>query len=679
MEKILQKHKRLCLISAVVELLLLLTILLLILFKVENNIFQLITTIIISAIVVFNFSFEMIFNVIINIRKDAIELSSIELVESNEDKAYVFGGIGIIITGKNHYIRWVNTYIRMNFPSIIDKNIMDVFPDIKKLIETEEKGKNHTVLSSRNHNYEVELLRDANMFIFKDVTELTKLTHLNEGNTPVIGYVSIDNYEDILQSSTDDTKFSQIFYTTRMQINKYFHEKGALIRHLKDDKYMFITNKNSYKSMYEDKFHIMEEVRNNQSGFTLSIGVGYGFPEYLKLSELASSANDIAVSRGGDQAVIHPAKENFIYIGGKSELKNSRNKVKMRTYCDSFISAIENYKKILIMGHTVADFDAIGASLGVFCICQYNPSKTKRTIRIAYDPLYVEDKCRKAVELEYSREEFSSYFIDSKNVENYFDDSTLLIIVDHSSSYLSMYPSISEKAKHVIVIDHHRPDQKTMNDVIFKVIDTSASSTSELITEFIHYTQKEIKIPSRIATFMLTGISLDTRSFKKNASESTFEAASYLKLFDADSSKVDEFLKEGWEEFKQKIAILNSADSPYPGIIISENNDEEIVSDTMLAIVATEANQINEINCSFAIGRINEHQVKISARSNGSVNCQMLLEKLSGGGHFSMAACVLNELSVSQVKQKLIEILNDYLEDATVKIIKPDNKNNDEY
>ena len=135
MEKILQKHKRLCLISAVVELLLLLTILLLILFKVENNIFQLITAIIISAIVVFNFAFEMIFNVIINRRKDAIELSSIELVESNEDKAYVFGGIGIIITGKNHYIRWVNTYIRMNFPSIIDKNIMDVFPDIKKLIE----------------------------------------------------------------------------------------------------------------------------------------------------------------------------------------------------------------------------------------------------------------------------------------------------------------------------------------------------------------------------------------------------------------------------------------------------------------------------------------------------------------------------------------------------------------
>ena len=187
MEKILQKHKRLCLISAVVELLLLLTILLLILFKVENNIFQLITAIIISAIVVFNFSFEMIFNVIINRRKDAIELSSIELVESNEDKAYVFGGIGIIITGKNHYIRWVNTYIRMNFPSIIDKNIMDVFPDIKKLIENEEKGPEsrdrrkdyQRLISEMQADLEKDLLaaREEKELAFQEVEDAAKDAH----------------------------------------------------------------------------------------------------------------------------------------------------------------------------------------------------------------------------------------------------------------------------------------------------------------------------------------------------------------------------------------------------------------------------------------------------------------------------------------------------------------------
>lgn len=662
----------------IIQIILLIGLFLIVIFYPNEKWSALLTNIYLGAVILYSFMTQMIFNIIISKKKNNAELTSAELIGTNENEAYLFAQLGIIITNKDYTIRWVNDYISMTYPSIIDKSIFEIFPDLNDFVISNDKKSQYAFITSENHNYQVEYLKDGNMFIFKDVTDLTNLTTLNEGNSPVIGYLNIDNYDDILQSSTDDSKFTELFYNTRSQINQYFNKKGALLRRLKEDRYMFITTKNSYNSMMDDKFKIMEIVRENQSGFTLSIGIGYGFPEYSKISELASSANDIAMSRGGDQAVIHPAKENFIYVGGKSELKTSRNKVKMRTFGDSLIATISNFKKVLIMGHANADFDAIGATLGAYVLAQYTNENNAKSIRMAFEPTNVEAKCRKSVEIEFSKEEIDEMFVDSKEVEQFFDDSTLLILVDHNSSTMSMYPSISTRAKNVIIIDHHRPDQKVIANTLFKDIDTSASSASELITEFIYYTKKEIKIPSRIATFLLSGISLDTRSFKHNASSSTYEAASILKEFGADSSKVDEFLKEGYEEFKQKIAILNSATSPYPGVIIADNKDDEIVSDTMLAIVATEAIQISEVSTVFCLGRINEHQIKISGRSDGSVNCQMLLEKLGGGGHFSMAACVMNETTVDEAKKRLLDVLNDYLEDATVKVVKATNDNKEE-
>lgn len=678
MKKLLKNQRQISYISLAAEILALVILFLLVLYYPNENWTQQLSNILLGVIILYSFITPMVFNIIISKKKNSTELTSAELIGTNENEAYLFAQLGIIIANKDFTIRWVNDYITLNFPSVIDKSLFEIFPDLKDFVLNEDKKEQYASITSENHNYQVEYLKDGNMFIFKDVTDLTNLTALNEGNSPVIGYLNIDNYDDILQSSTDDSKFTELFYNTRFQINQYFNKKSALLRRLKEDRYMFITTKNSYLSMLDDNFSVMETVRKNQSGFTLSIGIGYGFPEYSKISELASSANDIAMSRGGDQAVIHPAKENFIYVGGKSELKTSRNKVKMRTFGDSLIATIANFNKILIMGHINADFDAIGAALGVYVLADYTNDNHSKSIRVAFEPSYVEAKCRKSVELEFTKDEMDTYFVDSKEAEQFFDDSTLLVLVDHNSAYMSMYPQITQRAKNVIIIDHHRPDQKAVSDTLFKDIDTSSSSTSELITEFIYYTKKEIKIPSRIATFLLSGIALDTRSFKYNASSSTYESASILKEFGADSSKVEEFLKEGWEEFKQKISILNTADSPYPGVIIADNKDDEIVSDTMLAIVATEAIQISEVSTVFCIGRISEHQIKISGRSDGTVNCQMLLEKLGGGGHFSMAACVLNETTVDDAKKRLLAILNDYLDDATVKMVRSNNEDDDD-
>lgn len=676
MKKILSTQRKIGLISFAIEIVILILLFYFVLTYPNENWTQALFVIFLDLVILYNFLLQLIFNIVLNNKKSLIELSVIELLGINENETRIFDSLGIIITNRDFIVTWVNSYITNNYSSIIDKSIFDVFPDVKVLTTPSEENLKTINIVSENHNYQVEYLADSNMFILKDITDLVNLTNLNEGNSPVIGYLNIDNYDDIFQSSSDDTKFSEIFYSTRLQINQYFNKKGALIRRLKEDRYMFIMTKNAFNSILDDNFKIIEDVRNNQSGFTLSIGVGYGFPEYSKISELAASASDIAMARGGDQAVIHPAKENFIYIGGKSELKSSRNKVKMRSFGDSLLATINSYRKIFIMGHSNADFDAIGSSLGAYILCKATNDASDKNIKIAFEPAFVEAKCRKAVEVEFSKEEMDELFLNSKTVNTFFDDNTLLILVDHNASHMSMFPQISARAKHTIIIDHHRPDQKIVSDPIFKNIDTSASSASELITEFIYYTKKEIEIPSRTATFLLSGIMLDTRSFKNNASASTYEAASILKEYGANSSKAIEFMKEDWAEFKQKISILNGATTPFPGVLVIENKDDEIISDTMLAIAATEAAQISEISAVFCIGRISEHSVKISARSNGNVNCQMLLEKMGGGGHFSMAACVVNEVSVQDVAKRLNDILSDYLEEATVKVIEQVKENN---
>ena len=230
-----------------------------------------------------------------------------------------------------------------------------------------------------------------------------------------------------------------------------------------------------------------------------------------------------------------------------------------------------------------------------------------------------------------------------------------------------MFSEIVKRMSNVAVIDHHRPGPISYSDYVFNGIDSSASSASEIVTSYCTYNSDGIEIDSRTSTFLLAGIALDTHFFKEKATESTFEIASQLKTFNADSSKVEDFLKENLEEYKQKISILNSNKMYQSDVMICWSNESEIVNPVMLSKVASEAINIRGIVCAFCIGRISEREVKISARSDGSVNCQILMQKMGGGGHFAMAACSQNDTTIDKMMDKLEGMLNDYLEDARIR------------
>lgn len=616
-----------------------------------------------SFFVVFDAVFAFVFNLLYRKKKGQTELKSCDVLGSDISEAYNFGMIGLAVCDHEDNIMWVNEFLGSRFTNIVDKNILDVFPGVYVLSDS-NYSKGYTKVSIENHVYLVELLKEARLYVFRDITQQENLSNYNQNQSPVIGYLSIDNYSDVQISVGDETKFNDMLSDLRKMILEFGETSHSLMRRIKDSRYLFITTMESYEKMFKDKFSIVDSVRTRFPGeFTLSLGVSFGFPDYAKLAELASNALDVALSRGGDQTVIQPFGKQMIYIGGKTELLPSRNRVKIRTLSNSFLTILENYKNVIIMPHTNADFDAIGSALGVALLCRF----AKVSPKICYEEQLIEDKVRNAVEGEFDKAEMEELFVNMRDVESLIGEDTLLVCVDHNNPAISIFPELIKKVKDIAIIDHHRPTSNVIDNPIFNGIDTSASSASELVTFYINYNQKEIPIDERTATFLLAGICLDTHFYKEHATTNTFEASAQLKNYHADSVKVTDFLKEELEEYRQKIAILNNSETPYYGCLISVSPDSEIVSEVTLSIVANEAINIRGIFASFCIGRIGEHDIKVSARSDGSVSVQLLMEKMNGGGHLAMAATKIENSTVEEVKKQLLAVLKDYLKDASAK------------
>lgn len=622
-----------------------------------------------AVILLYDFILAIVFNMKVYRAKARTEQTSAEIIGRQLNEAYQFGQIGMAVVNKDNEILWINDFLSQRCPDIVDKKLLDVFPGLAEIVNP-NSNKSSINFNFETKSYEVEVLRDVGLYLFKDVTNYENIITTTTKQKPVVGYIAVDNYSDVQMSVSDEAKFGDMASRLAAMIQEFSVTYKAMLRKLRDDRYFFITTQENFENLERDKFPIVDEVRNAfPNGFTLSLGISYNLDDYSKLGELAASAIDVALSRGGDQTVISPFGQALVYIGGKSEMKPARNKVKMRTISNSFLTILRHYPKVLIMGHDNADFDAIGSALGVYLLCQH----VGVPARICWEDQHVENKCRIAVQSQYSEEDMASIFIDYKSVSEWISKDTLLVMVDHNNPMSSMFPEITKKMMSIAVVDHHRPeDKKTVVNPVFNGIDSASSSTSELLTSYILYSLEAIKVDPRTATFLLAGIALDTQFFHVKTDMGTFEACSALKNFNADSSKVDDFLKENLEDYRQKIAILNNSETPYYGCLLCTSPEDEIVQQTVLATVSQEAVSIRGISSCFSIGRTSEHAIGVSARGDGTVNVQMLMQKLGGGGKFSASGATLADLTVDQVKTKLKAILADYLEEATTKTVDED-------
>ena len=595
------------------------------------------------------------------IRKKS-DLKAAELIGNDVQEAYKFGMIGLVVVDENDIVLWTNDLFQERQIDLLDINILEWQPNLRELHDASPDVVVKIEVNSRN--YDVKYLSDAGLYIFKDMTEYESIFEYSREQAPVLGIIMLDNYSDVA-GNLDDA--NDVISKVKNLIFDYAKEYGVLLRRYRNDAYFALCNYSSLSRMKKDRFSLLEKVRElgakEETPPTLSIGLAHDFPDVVKLNEMAGNAIDIAMSRGGDQVVVSKYGDELIFFGGKSEAQEKRNKVKVRVMADSVLSSIKNSSNVIIMGHTAMDMDALGACLGMRAICEY----CNKSSHIVYDPKLLERKTKFALTGAFSREELARITISPSDSVDKVRSNTLVIVCDVHRPSLTMAPKLLEKATKVMVIDHHRRAEEFIESPVFSYVEPSASSTCELVTELIRYSSANprIEISPTYATIMLSGIFLDTTYFKsKNTGIRTFEASMVLKEYGADNSVADDYLKDEFEEYSLVTKIISTLKTPHYGVVYCVAEESELIEISTLAKVANQCMQMKGVNAAFVIGNTDEKETRISARSDGTINVQMLAEKMFGGGHFTMAGVSFKNGTIKKAEEKLLEVLNEYLNDA---------------
>lgn len=574
-----------------------------------------------------------------------------------------FSQLGIVVVNDLHDIIWTNEIINQVDEHLLDKNILDVFPQLREFQETNEEEKIIKV-KIKDIIFDVNYVKSSNVYFFRNVTDYDNLIKYSIEQAVVLGIVMIDNYEELAegQEETSDT-LSRV----KTKINEYFKEYGVLLRKYSSNSYFAICNYDSLHRMKEDNFGIIDIVKEQATEDelvpTLSIGFAHDFPSIYKLNEMALNAIDIAISRGGDQVVVSKYASDLEFFGGRSEAIEKRNKVKVRILADSLVSLLKSAKNVLVMGHKDMDMDALGSSLGVKAICD----SIGVPCNIIYEPKLAEKKARHAFITTFDKDEAKSIALTPKEALSKIASKTILVCVDFHRPSLAMSKELLDKCDKVVVIDHHRRSEEFIDNPIFTYFEVTASSASELITELINYSSHNpaITIPPSYATIMLAGIFLDTNYFRSTTSGfRTFEASMFLRNFGADNITADDFLKDDYEEHMMISEIISTMKTPYTEVAYCINPKSSPIEQATLAKVANQCMSMRGISAAFALGKISENEVKVSARSDGSINVQLLCEKLGGGGHFTMAAAVIKTKDIYEAVTRLEDVLKIYLDDA---------------
>ena len=593
------------------------------------------------------------------------DLDAASIIGADVQEAYSFGEIGLVVTDDNDIVIWDNNLFRDRQIQLLDQNILEWQPALQELQNAPVDMVVKIEVNGRN--YSVKYLSDAHLYIFKDTSAYESIFNYSRDQAIAVGVIMIDNFSEIVGKTEDDN--NDLVTRVRAQIMDYCREKSILLRRFRSDSYFAICNYASLAKVEADGFSLLRRVRALGKGQniapTLSIGFAHDFPNVTKLNEMASSAIDMAMSRGGDQAVVSRYGEDLKFYGGKTAALENSSAVKFRTNGDAIIGIIRDSSDVVVMGHTDMDMDALGGCIGVLSICMH----LRKPCHVVIDLKRTEKKTRNAFLATFTKSERDQYFISPREAEDRLasSPSTLLAVVDVSVPNNVMAPKALEKANKTIVVDHHLRGESYLERPVFEYIDPSASSVSEIFAEFIHYASMNprIEIPPQFATTMLSGIYLDTNFFTSNSvGVRSFEAAEILREFGADPRRADDYLKDEYEEYLLVNKIAATMKTPYRGIVYAISDEKDIIDRATLAKVANTLMALKDVNAAFVIGRTEEREWRISARSDQSVNVQLLCEKMGGGGHFTSAACGFRNTTLPIVEGKLLNTLSTYINDA---------------
>jgi len=595
------------------------------------------------------------------------KLSFLNALVNNKRKDFknILGGTLLPTAILNHEgtVIWCNNGFAniISSNSIINTHIKELIPsfDMFQCLNTEKDSFYRIDFNGRI--YEIELClsetEKEQMYAlhFKDCTDYVELKGKYISEKFVSAIVIVDNYDDVMMDvpNADKPKVSAAIEET---LNLWAQEVNGIIKKYEKDKFMFYFSNSGLNIFLENRFEILEKIKSiavgNRLSPTLSIGVGCDGENMLQNETYAYNALDMALGRGGDQAIVKN-NEKFIFFGGKTQETEKRTKVKARVVAEAIKQLLNENDEILIMGHRYADCDAFGAAIGMYkAIKAYG--KNCKIVMETYN-----NTVAKMLD-EFSDVEYEDLIINKAYANELVSKRTLIFVLDTHVTTMVEEPNLLEVTKKIVIIDHHRRNADFIQNPMISYHEPYASSTSELVTEIIQYMDDKIKLSKNEAEALYSGIYMDTKQFTFKTGVRTFEAASYLKRFGVDTVSIKRLFQIDINTFMKKWAIMESATTYKRSISIAKCLKNDVDMQTIIAQAADELLNISDISCSFVLCDMGG-TVFISARSLGDYNIQIITEKLGGGGHLTMAATQLPGVTLDVAEEMLKNAIDEYI------------------
>ncbi|MBQ7096993.1 MAG: DHH family phosphoesterase [Clostridia bacterium] len=571
----------------------------------------------------------------------------------------------LVITDMAGEINWYNDWFgeTVGQGDLFGRFIQDYIPGIQisKFIEDEEQTKINLTIGD-NH-YEIwgniaggKAGSDRRLVViyFVDKTKEVRMEQLREDERMIEAIVSIDNYDEVLKE-TPDSNHGALLGEIDQKINAWINIGSGVMRKYEKDKFVvFFSNKN-FKKIVDNKFAVLDEVRaidkDNQIPATLSIGIGRNGADVAENDKFARLAMDMALGRGGDQAIIRD-EANFTFFGAKTREVEKRTKVKARVVSHAFRELVNQSGKVLIMGHARSDMDSLGAAIGIL-------KAVKRCGKEAFIIINSSESNAKILLNEFrAMPQYEDVFITEETALNIYDKETLVTVVDVHRPSMVECPELLEHAKNIVLIDHHRRSEDFIENAVLIYHEPYASSASEMITEMLQYLLDGERLTKQEAEALYSGIFMDTKGFTFKAGVRTFEAASYLRRMGVDPVSVRRLFKTNIKSYIAKADIIRTAVVYKENIALSYLYNECPDMSVAVAQAADELLDISGIEASFVLAKT-EDKILISGRSLEKVNVQVILEKLGGGGHITIAGAQLKDTTIEEADKLLREAINE--------------------
>ncbi|SET01843.1 c-di-AMP phosphodiesterase, consists of a GGDEF-like and DHH domains [Natronincola peptidivorans] len=569
-------------------------------------------------------------------------------------------------------IKWYNRKFLevVGTQGILEKDIDDIVPsfDLQSILKEDTEKTKKAKIQDRSFRVLYNVIKtgksyDTSYVIMLYWVEDTKYQLLKKKHNEeklVTALIQIDNFDEVMQT-TEDANKPLVIAEIDHKLNLWVNKGKGFMRKYADDKFLAVFDKEDLEKLEIKRFDILDEVREinvgNKIPITLSVGIGTDGKTPMETFEFANGAKDLALGRGGDQAAVKK-NDKISFYGGKTKAVEKRTKVKARVIAYALRELIEQSSGVIVMGHKHADLDALGAALGIYRAAK-NRDKDASIVLSGNNPsigcLY---------EKIISREEYKKNIITCEEAKTKMDDNTLVVVVDTHRPNFTECPELLEKTDNVVVIDHHRRGTEFIENTVLTYHETYVSSTSEMVTEILFYMEEKVKIEMIEAEALLAGIAIDTKNFTFKTGVRTFEAAALLRRAGADTTAVKQLFQDDLNTVIARGEVVKKADIVRDVVAISTYEEEIEASPLIAAQAADELLNIKGVQASFVLGKKDDKMIYISGRSMGDINVQVILEKLGGGGHLTVAGAQLEDITMEEAKKKLENTIEEYFEEG---------------